>query len=152
MKKALIGFGIAGFCIVSASFALSNYLYQQEEVPSEAPVSAKPSGEPAFAWTYRTSFEGDIPRTAISLVAAYPDGSEVTKEIDAIAGDCNEYEEADADTYERSAMIICYYAGLGHYYKVIETDGSYLVQRKVFEEASPEYAPPPEEFETVAAF
>ena len=110
------------------------------------------SGDPVFEWTYASSSDMDIPYSKISLVARYPDGSIRTKDIDTIAGGCNAYGEADADVYEKSTMIICYYAGLGHYYKVVEDAGRYLVQRKTFEEASPEYNPPPEQFETIAEF
>ncbi len=49
-------------------------------------------------------------------------------------------------------MIICYYAGLGRYYKVVEDRDGYAVQRRVFEEASPDYDPPPQAYETVVRF
>lgn len=115
-------------------------------------TDSTPSLRPAFEWRYTPSMRGDIPYSTIALVARYPDGFVKTKDIDTIAGGCNEYEPADTDVYEKSSMIICYYAGLGHYYKVVESDGHYLVKRKVFEEASPEYAPPPEEFKTIVRF
>jgi hypothetical protein len=115
-------------------------------------INVLPAGEPVFGWKYSTVDKEGIPQTTISILATYPDSTEVTKEIDTIEGECNEYLEPDADVYQNSKMIICYYAGLGHYFKVIEGDGKYLVQRKVFEEASPEYNPPVEDFETVVEF
>lgn len=112
-----------------------------------------PQGSPSFSWEYKTSENSDdIPQTEIMLAAYYPGGLIVRKGIDTIAGTCNEYSEQDADVYENSTMIICYYAGLGHYFKVVKSDENYLVQRKIFEEASPDYNPPVTGFETIATF
>lgn len=115
-------------------------------------VSDVPLGVPVFEWTYQTFTQDEIPRTTISLKARYSGGTVQKKEIDTIQGGCNAYSEPDADVYQGSEMIICYYAGLGHYYKVVESEDEYLVQRKVFEEASPEYDPPIENFQTIAQF
>jgi len=119
------------------------------EVRNEQEVAL---GDATFTWSYRSFSESDIPRTTISLTAEYTGGDVRIKEIDTIQGDCNEYTERDIDVYSQSEMIICYYAGLGHYYKVVEAEDAYLVQRRVFEEASPDYNPEPESFETIAEF
>jgi hypothetical protein len=108
--------------------------------------------DPSFQWSYQEFEESEIPRTTITLTARSSDGVSQTKEIDTIEGGCNEYAEPDVDAYSTSTMIICYYAGLGRYYKVVEQDGTYLVQRKIFEEASPDYVPVQNEFETIASF
>lgn len=121
-------------------------------VPVEAVAINAPQGEPTFSWKYATDESGEISQTTISVIALYPDRSAVTKEVDTIEGSCNSYDTPDADVYLRSHMIICYYAGLGHYYKIVEKNGAYAVQRKVFEEASPDYNPPIQPFETVAEF
>jgi hypothetical protein len=106
-----------------------------------------------FAWSYTTSEKDNIPYTTIRLTASSVGKEPVTKEIDTIEGGCNEYEDRDTDVYQNSIMIICYYAGLGRYYKVVEEDdGGYAVQRKVFEEGSPDYVPPEQNFETIARF
>lgn len=118
---------------------------------AEAPTASSRSN-PEFAWSYESFDANETPRTTISLIANYSDGANETKTIDTIAGDCNDYDSPDADVYARSTMIICYYAGLGHYYKVIEADGRYAVQRKVFEEASPDYDPSVNGFETIQQF
>ncbi len=119
---------------------------------AQVPVSSAAVGKPAFEWLYESFETEGIPQTKISIAATYPDGAVVTKYVDDIEGSCNEYAERDSDAYDQASMIICYYAGLGHYFKVVESDGSYLVQRKVFEEASPEYDPPVQAYETVATF
>lgn len=126
------------------TFFISN---QSAEAPT-APASSNPE----FSWSYESFEKDEIPQTTIKLTANYSDGTNETKTIDTIAGDCNDYGMIDEDVYEQSMMIVCYYAGLGHYFKVIESNGEYLVQRKVFEEASPDYDPPVQEFETVERF
>lgn len=119
--------------------------------PQDAGVETADAA-PIFIWSYEPTPDTDIPRTIITLNAARADGRIEAKEIDVVEGECNEYPDPDADVYADSTMIICYYAGLGRYYKVVEGEGGYLVQRKVFEEASPEYDPPIQQFETIARF
>lgn len=123
-------------------------------VTEQTPTPVIPVGEPVFAWSYKAvPGNEEIPRTMVSLTATYPDGNKITKEIETVQGEsCNAYPEPDKDVYTKSEMIICYYAGLGHYYKVVEANGKYLVKRKMFEEASPDYNPPQAEFETLAEF
>lgn len=113
-----------------------------------------PIGEPVFTWSYEPIDESaEIPRTSVSLTANYPDGNKITKQIEVIqGGDCNEYQSPDQDVYPKSEMIICYYAGFGEYYKVVKDVDKYLVKRKMFEEASPDYNPPQAQFEVLAEF
>lgn len=148
-------FLIAGVLTCIAVFVLA-YIYLHKESQSltemEITVEEKVVGIPTFTWSYKSSTIGDIPQTEISLTAKYEDGNSVTKVIDTVEGNCNEYEDADADTYERSSMIICYYAGLGRYFKVVADGAGYTVLRKIFEEASPEYDPPTHQYEAIASF
>ena len=109
-------------------------------------------GAPTFEWTY-TPFEKDfIPYNVVSLTATYFDSTTRIKEIDTIEGGCNEYVNPDKDVYSKSVEIICYYAGFGRYYKVVEDGKEYLVKRKEFEEGSPEYNPPIQDFMTIEKF
>lgn len=118
----------------------------------EPQVTNIPQGKPTFTWSY-TSFEkNEIPRTTISLTAHYPTMATTTKVVDTIEGGCNEYTERDIDVYPESQMIICYYAGFGRYYKVVENGNVYEVKRKEFEEASPDYNPPIAPFTTIVTF
>lgn len=111
-----------------------------------------PTGNPTFTWKFSPHDEGEIPYTDIALEARYPDGTQRVAQLGTIEGGCNAYEPKDADAYERADMLICYYAGLGRYYKVVATGREYLVQRRIFEEGSPEYEPPVREYETIARF
>lgn len=109
-------------------------------------------GTPMFEWKY-VSFEKDfIPHTVVSLNAIYTNGTIRTKEIDTIEGGCNEYASPENDVYIKSTEIICYYSGLGRYYKVVLEGEEYIVKRKVFEEASPDYNPPIQGFITIEKF
>jgi hypothetical protein len=110
------------------------------------------AGKATFSWKYATDESGEIPQTTISLIAYYPDREAETRVIDTIEGTCNAYASPDADVYAQSEMIICYYAGFGRYYKVVERSGVYQVQRREFEEASPDYSPPIASFETIVTF
>lgn len=142
----VLGFLVLGFLVRTID--------SPEPVPAaEAPSGSAAEGTPVFSWEYETSENSDgIPETTITLAAAYPNGFVERKEIDTVEGSCNDYPEPDADVYENSTMIICYYAGLGRYYKVVTSGDEYLVQRRIFEEASPDYDPPVTDFETIATF
>ncbi len=109
-------------------------------------------GAPVFTWTY-APFEKDfIPYNIVNITATYTDGTIRTKEIDTIEGGCNEYVNPDKDVYEKSIEIICYYAGFGRYFKVVKQGEGYAVKRKEFEEASPDYNPPVQDFLTIETF
>lgn len=148
----LIGLGLILVAFLTYAF------YPMPDRESEAILRGEPAGaalraKQTFAWSFR-SFEIDgIPRTAISLTARDIAGaSSVTKDIDEIEGGCNDYPEPDADLYQYSTMIICYYAGLGRYYKVVESGTGFAVMRLVFEEAGPDYDPPIQQYEVIERF
>lgn len=127
--------------------------YGAPDAPSVPPEQESvPAGPPAFTWSYAASERDGIPYTEISLTARYEDGTSRTEALDTVEGSCNDYDAPASDSYAKSTMIICYYAGLGRYYKVVEEEGAYLVQRRVFEEAGPEYDSPVQAFETIARF
>lgn len=129
-------------------------------LPVEKPVAAtttKPTPvtvvkQPTFTWSFRKTPRGDIAMTEITLTATYPDGAKIAKIIETIEGGCNEYSSPDKDVYAKSKMIMCYYAGIGRYYKVVKDNTGYAVMRKEFEEASPDYNPPVQEFKEVNRF
>jgi hypothetical protein len=123
-----------------------------KSIDEPLPIVTTPTGDPTFTWQYTYTTSGDFPKTHVALTATYPDSTTIKKDIDTPDGSCNEYASPDKDIYPRSTMIICYAAGLGHYYKVVQSNNAYLVQRKTFEEGSPQYTPPELPFETIARF
>lgn len=128
------------------------FIQNTEKVSTDNLSPATYEGAPTFSWQYEPFMDGEFPKTEISLMATYENGALQTKVIDSVDGSCNDYADPDKDVYEHSTMIICYAAGLGHYFKVVDEDGKYLVMRKTFEEGSPEYTPPEEAYETIAQF
>lgn len=124
----------------------------QEKDASPSKVHREEAGLPTFTWSYREYMENEIPRTEVSLTASYGDTHTETFIVDRADGSCNEYEDERESIYEHSKMIICYGAGLGHYYKIVEEGDGYAIQRRVFEEASPDYAPEPEPFVTLMRY
>lgn len=158
MKKILIGILLFGLGMVSGYLGYT-YFFSKDKINlpdsgylTEGETNNEYKGEPVFEWSYKSFEDEEIPRSTIYLRALYEDGSEVTKEIDTIQGGCNDYTETDADVYAGSSMIICYYAGLGNYYKVVNVGDEYQVQRRTFEEAGPDYNPPVQTFETIVRF
>ncbi len=141
---------VLSFALVAVGFfALSP---NSNDYTPDLPTTMKGEGEPVLSWSYIESEIDSILYSEISLTAEYENNVTETKLIDRVEGSCNEYEERDVDVYEKSQMIICYYAGLGRYFKVVQVADGYVVQRKVFEESTPDYEPRVEEYETVTRF
>ena len=158
MKKILITLlvlGAAGL-IAASHFARTvdapNIESENTAQTESAESTPTPQGPPTFSWEYEPYETPYIPHTIISLTATYPDGTRVTKVIEDIEGGCNVFTEPDADVYENSTMIMCYYAGFGRYYKVIANGQGYSVERKEFEEASPDYNPPQPGYQSIVTF
>ena len=110
---------------------------------------------PVFTWRYAegSSLNLDgIPETDVFLEVRYPDGSLESQKVDTVPGGCNELADADDDHAPMSTVIQCYSAGLGYRYKVSKGEREYFVQRKKFEEASPEYEPPFYDYQVIARF
>ncbi len=120
--------------------------------PAQEPSASTPHGEPVFTWQYTDVPNPDFPKVRVSLTATYPDTTTITKELSTVDGSCNDYASPDKDIYQHSTMIICYAAGFGHYFKVVQTSNGYTVLHRTFEEGSPEYTPPETTFAPVAQF
>lgn len=126
---------------------------ESTSVPEPATPEMTQKTPPTFSWSYREYENEGIPYTEISLTASYENRTtSTTQVIDRVEGSCNAYEDPEIPTYERSTMVICYYAGLGRYYRVVKDGEDYAVQRRVFEEASPDYEPPIRPYETILWF
>lgn len=143
--------------LVVLFYILNSFIYKQKQGD---PVVALPQntavvGEPTFTWMYEpdTTLNPDgFPRTVVSVVATYPSGASETKKIDTVDGSCNDLPDAEVGSVSGTTTVQCYYAGFGYRFKITQGPVSYLVQRKEFEEASPDYNPPVAEYEVVAEF
>lgn len=143
-------FGIA--LLVAGFYALNSYIYKEKQGDVEV-VSGV--GVNAFAWRFEQAeslnLDG-IPETNIFLDTTYQSGEVQTRLIDTVPSSCNEVPDAESDSVEGTTNIQCYGAGLGYRFKITRNDDSYLVKRKTFEEATPDYNPPVYEYETVMEF
>ena len=162
LRNFFVGRGIVFAILILLGLAF--FIYQLSVPEVIAPIAdsdeqVEPQEEfigPAdFTWRFSEadSLNPDgNPNTDIFLDAVYANGVTHTQYIDTTAGSCNEVEYSDTDIVPVSSTIICYSAGLGYYFSVSEEDDAYLVQRKMIEEASPEYTPPEYAFEVIAKF
>ncbi len=138
-------------------FAYKTYFVKPELVtPSGILDSTETTSEsrpPTFVWKFEEddSLNPDgNPQTNVILEVQYPNGVEMRRlAIDTTPGSCNELYDTELDSVPGSANIQCYYAGLGYVFKITKGESAYLVQRKEFEEGSPEYEPPVSEFKVV---
>ncbi len=110
---------------------------------------------PSFAWKFEEADSLNLdgfPNTNIFLEAAYYNGEIQGQLIDTTPGSCNVVPNTDEDSAPNTTNIQCYSAGLGYRFKITKGETSYLVERKTFEEALPDYNPPHYEYEVVAEF
>lgn len=110
---------------------------------------------PIFTWKYTndTSLNPDgNPQTVIFLEALYPDGTIQSKRIDMTPSSCNDVPDTEVGSAPYSTNIQCYGAGLGYRFKVTTGETSYLVERKMFEESTPDYNPPQNAYEVISEF
>lgn len=135
-------------------YALNNHIYNEKQ--GDAPsVSTEP---PTFSWRFENAdtVNGDgNPNTNVFLDAKYDDGEgigQISQLIQVSHGSCNELPDADADTLAGTTNVQCYGAGLGFTFKIIKGDKSYLVMKKEFDEGSPDYNPPAQEYKVIAEF
>ncbi|HEY0979982.1 MAG TPA: hypothetical protein VGE18_01075 [Candidatus Paceibacterota bacterium] len=125
-----------------------------EEEPVQTQEEAR-KGPATFAWKFEkadTDNLDGLPNTNVFVEATYADGAIVQKLVDTTPGSCNATPEKEKDSAPGTARIVCYAAGLGYYFKIVKGESSYVVMRKMFEEGSPEYEPPEQEYEAIAEF
>lgn len=105
-----------------------------------------------FNWKFEDSdslnLDG-LPNTDVFVEVVYEGGEVQTVLVDTQHGGCNELDSTDEDSVPNSKNAQCYAAGLGFTYKITEGEDSYLVKRKQFEEALPDYNPPTTEYEVI---
>ena len=121
-----------------------------ETKSEEAAASREPS---AFAWRFEKadSMNPDgNPETDVLLDIAYTDSTIESVLIDTTPGNCNELPDPEEQRVEGTGVVQCYAAGLGYRYKITKGESSYLIERKEFEEGSPEYVPVVQEYKIVS--
>ncbi len=148
------------FLLILAILAVAGYGAWKTGIMKPRPISEENTTETAplvgFSWQYEPVSlpTSDMSYTRIILNATYENGQILSKEIDIFPGSCNEVDpkkSEDQDMMPDTQKIQCYAAGLGYWFKITQTD-SYVVLRKMFEEASPDYNPPTYTYEAIAEF
>lgn len=154
--KVIIFLLVLGFLVY---FMLHNANTKIDEVkPIGNTDTTETTTPPVFSWRYTvaSSLNPDgNPQTNLFLDATYTDGQTKSKLISVENGSCNALPEpgkADADMLEHTTIVQCYYAGQGFLYKIIRGEHVYQILQKEFEEGSPEYIPPEQEYKSVAEF
>ena len=109
-----------------------------------------------FSWRFAEakSINPDgIPRTEIFLTLTR---STENKErlIDTVDGGCSDLgREGRGDDISNTGDVQCYGAGLGQRYRITQqADQTYIVERKLFEEALPDVSPQDYEWEVIEVF
>jgi hypothetical protein len=145
MKKV---FKIVGIVLVVGCIA---WIIAIKQTPHQPPAPTAPLD--GFTWRFETAPTSDdgMPRTQIFLDATYTNNKTLSKEIGTVSGSCNEVDlsTTDKDMVSGSSKIQCYAAGLGYWFKITKENDSYVIVRKMFEEASPDYTPPAYQYERV---
>ena len=158
VTKFFIGRAIVVSILLVLGFGVFVYkTYFTTPPNAETPVqeTVGTTEPPVFVWKYEKAntlnLDG-IPKTNVFLEATYSNGVVERTLIATTDGGCNDLPESDKDSVPTSTDAQCYAAGLGYHFKVTKGSTSYLVQKKRFEEASPDYTPPASVYEVVGEF
>lgn len=137
---------IALVLIVGAVAVWVGVMHQGDERIETEEATGPTKEPPLFSWRFEeagTLNPDGNSQTEVLLTVTYPDGAVNEQRVDTVDGDCNVLADEDH-------AVQCYYAGLGQRYRITEEDGSFVVERKYFEEALPDIEPPEQEWEVVA--
>lgn len=155
-RKFFVGRTVGFFVLVI--IALGIYIYKtyiNPRLDNTTPITNDSevikTKEPVFSWRYEIddSLNGDgLPQTNVYLDVSYSN-RKIDKLIATVPGGCNDLPDKEKDSAPNSVVAQCYAAGYGDLFKIIKGSNAYLVMRKVFEEASPDYNPKPQEYEVV---
>lgn len=143
------------FVLGAGVFVYKTYFTTTPSVETPVQETVGTTEPPVFVWKYEKAntlnLDG-LPKTNVFLEATYSNGVVERKLIATTDGGCNDLPESDKDSVPTSTDAQCYAAGLGYHFKVTKGSLSYLVQKKRFEEASPDYTPPVSVYEVVGEF
>lgn len=156
-KRTIVLIIIIAGAIIFASY---NFIHVEKQDSEQLSVTDTPKPEdrtdrPIFNWRYEeasTLNPDGNPSTNVFLDVNYPNKTTLSKLIQNEPGSCNSLPDAEPGSVPNSVSIQCYYAGFGAKYKIVLVSTSYQIQKKEFEEGSPDYNPPEQQYKTVAEF
>jgi hypothetical protein len=143
--------------VVAVLVVVALYLFNNSESVADVDVVQTEQREnPAtFTWRFTDSSIDNLdglPQTDIFLSVTY--GTQTVEGlVDTVDGGCS---QLDGERYDGDISAVgrvqCYAAGFGQQYRVTQSSDVFFVERKFFEEAMPEIAPPVYEWEVVSEF
>lgn len=145
----ILGIGV----LVGGFYALNDYIYNEKR--GENPISVVSTELPTFTWRFEQAetLNGDgNPNTNVFVDAKYSDREVESRLIQVSHGSCNELPDVETDSVQGTTNVQCYGAGLGFVFKITKGENFYLVMKKEFDEGSPDYNPPEQEYKQVAEF
>lgn len=120
-----------------------------------APVVDSTIVETTFSWRFaeaKTNNLDGLPKTDIFLTITYNHRS-IEKLVDTVDGGCSLLEgQIFEGDISNAGSVQCYAAGFGQQYRVTQSKYVFFVERKFFEEASPDITPSVYEWEVVSEF
>lgn len=135
------------------NFDYSEGYAEAENIVKSNPLKTFNIEPPVFTWKFENAESLNLdgmPNTNVYLEVAYSGGGTQKKLIDTTPGGCNMLPDNEKDSVQNSSDIQCYSAGLGSRFKITKGKESYLVMRKMFEEALPNHTPPNYKYEVVS--
>lgn len=129
-------------------------VYHTPEKEAEVPSTTytQTTAPVAFAWRYEKANslnpDGNL-NTDVFIDITYADGSRGSTFVALSHGGCADLPDSKEERVAGTHVAQCYGAGLGYYFKITKGESSYRVERKMFEEGSPEYNPPEQPYEVI---
>jgi hypothetical protein len=161
MKKSFMG-PLFGFLLIIAVVGIGTAFLafnKHEEgvnvsvLPNDGPIQTPLNKEPVgFSWKFEEAKTLNLdsnPQTNLYVEIKYPNDEVESKLVATTDGSCNELPEADKDSFSNTTNVQCYYAGFGYRFKIVKRDNAYLVEQQEFEEGTPDYDPPTQQYKVV---
>lgn len=132
---------------------------QFSKVPEsdEALVPSKEAGatEPIFSWEFEEADSLNLdgqPETNVILTITHEGKVPQRKLVETSQSGCNELPDPEEGSVPGTTAVLCYGAGLGYMFKITQSTEAYLIERKMFEEGSPDHTPLSQEYEVIHEF
>jgi len=147
MNTKYISKALTVILVIIVGFFTIRFLDQKRsaEISENEDVEVVDSNPESFEWKFEDADSLNLdgqPNTDVFVEVTYESGEVRDVLVDTQPGGCNTLDSADEDNALGSKNAQCYGAGLGFTYKITKEEDSYLVKRKQFEEALPDYNPP----------
>ena len=154
MNTKYISRALIAILVLVIGFYTIRFLGQKRsaEIREKEITETMDSNPQSFEWKFENADSLNLdgqPNTDVFVEVTYESGEVKAFLVDTQSGGCNALDSADEDKAIGSKNAQCYGAGLGFTYKITKGEDSYLVKRKQFEEALPDYNSPAMKYEVI---